>query len=126
MDPSNSLVMRIIILYWIEDGNFPMFSLCARILILTIIGEWNHPQFSLVHERKGGHWLEGKISISSHWPRENRVKEGSWGRLTLLLPHMDLNLDLFGSCLCGRRRTYGLERIFLQERSVRLKTRGKC
>jgi hypothetical protein len=60
---------------------FLVFSLGTRILILTIIKEWNHPQIPLVHERKRGHSLKGGISINSHWPKENRLKEQSYGWL---------------------------------------------
>jgi hypothetical protein len=39
---------------------------------------------------------------------------------------MNLNLDLFGFCLCERRGTYGLEMGILQEGSVGLRRRRKC
>jgi hypothetical protein len=40
--------------------------------------------------------------------------------------NMNLNLDLVGFCLCGRKKTYGLKKSFLQEGNVRLRRRGKC
>ncbi len=113
--------MKIIIISWMEDGN--IFSVFIGHKDSPPNHHWKmeHPQFPLVHEWKGGHWLEGGISTSSHWPRDNKLKEGSRGRFTFLLPHIDLNLDLFGSCLCARKRNYGLEKSFLQEGSVRLR-----
>jgi hypothetical protein len=40
--------------------------------------------------------------------------------------HMNLNLDLASFCLCGRKRIYGLKKIFLQQRNVKLRRRGNC
>ncbi len=61
-----------------------MISLGANILIITIIGKWNHPSLPLVHERKGGPWLKGRISTSFHWPMENKPKERYWRKLTVI------------------------------------------
>jgi hypothetical protein len=52
MDPPNSLVIRIIILFEWRMETFLIFSMATRIFILTIIGQWNHPHFPLVHEKK--------------------------------------------------------------------------
>ncbi len=63
--------------YLIGEWNLFNVSLGIKILILNFIGEKNHSRFSLVHEGRGGHWLEGRICKLS-LDKENKLKEGSW------------------------------------------------
>ncbi len=90
--------------YYFESRmeTFLVFSLGKRTHILTIIGKSNHFQVPLVDERKRGHWLEGGISTSFHWPMENKFKEESYVWLLKFMPF----------CLCWKGRTYDLERKF--------------
>jgi hypothetical protein len=50
MNPLNLVVMKIIILTRLVDGNLSIVLLGTRILILNIVGGWNDHKISLVHE----------------------------------------------------------------------------
>jgi hypothetical protein len=71
-NPPNPLVMKIIVLTWLVDGN--LFS--TRIFILNIIGRYNHHKIPLIHEGRRDIWLERRIFISFHWPKEINSKRG--------------------------------------------------
>jgi hypothetical protein len=76
MNPPNLVVMMIIILTRLVDGNLFNVLLGTRIFILNIIGGWNHHQISLIHEEKKNLKLKERIFAISHWPREINLKRG--------------------------------------------------
>jgi hypothetical protein len=98
MNLPNSVVTNIIILIWLVNGNLSNVPMGTRILILNIIGGWNHHKIPLVHEGRKGFWLEGKISINFHWPREIKSKRGQ-GRDSLELETF-LLVGCVKCCMC--------------------------
>jgi hypothetical protein len=77
-------------------------------------------------EKEAINWKEGFQQSLIGQGKTSSRKGLEGGSFSCYHMNLNLNLDLVGSCLCGRRSTYGLKRSFLQEGNVRLRRRGKC
>jgi hypothetical protein len=79
----------------------------TRIIILNIIGWWNSHKIPLVHERKKGLWLEGRIFTSFHWSKEINSKRdqviGSLEFEILLLVWCEMLYVLQEECVRGEK-----------------------
>jgi hypothetical protein len=104
MNPPNLVVMNIIILIWLVDGNLFSVPLGTKIIILNIIKGWNHHKIPLIHEGRKGLWLEGRIFTSSHWPKEINSRKGQVRGSSKL--ETFLFVGCVKCCMCCRRSVW--------------------